>query len=200
MHAAATCTNFTTSLLDDMSGALTWGRLSVWPGMVIHDFDARSLVLNSRIAMGEHGAYQVLQVARLSHQDARGIVNPLDLSRSVAQAHREEITAEAPQPSTRRWWLAVALDARGRYAGANGFRDGAPCTTCADRPTDPARPNFERCRNAHSHAWNQVGHWEDTVPDRIGRHYVLGPIAETLTEAREVAAETCERLATFGHL
>ncbi|MGW3932908.1 hypothetical protein ACWECC_33165 [Streptomyces microflavus] len=189
----------TSPLLDDMSGALTFGRLAVQPGMVLHEGGARLLVLNSRIAAGEYGQRQELLIAAVTEGDARATwFHAWSMGLSVDFARSKTATAQAPQPSNRRWWLAVSLDGRDRYTGANGYRDGSPCTICAPRPLDPSRPNYEPCRNAHTHAWNVVGNWDRMAPGTS--HYVLGPTAETLDQAREIAADTCERIRTLGHL
>ncbi|WP_167163088.1 hypothetical protein [Streptomyces sp. MBT27] len=195
----ATPTTPVSPLLTDMSGALTQMRLAVRPGDVLHAYGARLLVLNTRFGTTEYGERQELSVVAVSHEDARATwFHAWSMGLDVEYARRESATAESPQPSTRRWWLAVSLDDKRRFSGANGFRDGSDCTICAPRPLDPARREYEPCRNAHAHAWNQIGDLDRIAPGR--RHYVLGPIAETWEQAREIAAETCERIRTVGHL
>ncbi|QDN54055.1 hypothetical protein [Streptomyces sp. S1D4-20] len=193
-----TCTDFTAApLLNDMSGALATRRIAAVPGMVLHEDGVRRLVLNTWYS--DNGEVQNLLVVALSHYDAMGILKPWNRSMAVDWAQRCTITAESPQPSNRRWWLAVTLDDQGRYKNSNAFCDGHPCEMCAERATDPNLQTRKPCRRAHAHAWNQVGSWEDQ--SRIhGVHYVLGVLADNLAQARKTARGICERIATGGHL
>ncbi|MET9778620.1 hypothetical protein ABZ023_30950 [Streptomyces sp. NPDC006367] len=195
-----TCTEFdATALLDDMSGALSTPRIAVKPGMVLHADGARRLVLNAWYSGDDHNERQNLMVVALSHDDAMGILKPWNSSLTVPLAQHQSVKAEYPQPSNRRWWLAVSLDDQDRYRGANGFRDGHPCDMCAPRATDPYFQTTVPCRKAHAHAWNQIGNWEDN--SRIhGKHYVLGVLADDVDQARETARGICERIRTVGHL
>lgn len=195
-----TCTAFNAApLTDDMSGALEWTRITVTPGMVLHEDGVRRLVLNTWYSTGQFGEVQNLQVVALSHDDSMGILKPWNSARSVTEAQRATVKAECPQPNRRRWWLAVSLDDQGRYQGANGFRESHPCEMCAPSAIDPDLQTREPCRTPRAHAWNQVGHWDD-YHRSPGRNVVLAPIADTLDQAREIAREICERIRTVGHL
>ncbi|MGW2421493.1 hypothetical protein ACWC0C_19965 [Streptomyces sp. NPDC001709] len=193
-----TCTDFAAApLLDDMSGVLSTSRIAAVPGMVLHEDGVRRLVLNTWYS--DNGERQNLLVVALSHYDAMGILKPWNSAMNVDWAQRRTIKAQSPQPSDRRWWLAVTLDEQRRYKGAKAFRDGHPCEMCSERATDPNLQTRNPCRRAHAHAWNQVGFWEDQ--SRIhGVHYVLGVLADDIDQARETARGICERIATVGHL
>lgn len=195
-----TCTDFdATTLLNDMSGALSTTRIAVKPGMVLHEDGVRRLVLNTWYSGSDNDERQNLTMVALSHDDAMGTQEPWNSSLAVHLAQHQSVKAKSPQPSNRRWWLAVSLDDQGRYRGANGFCDGHPCEMCAPRATDPYYQTTESCRKAHAHAWNQVGNWEDN--SRIhGKHYILGVLADDVDEARDTARGICERIRTVGHL
>ncbi|MEE1736481.1 hypothetical protein PUR49_08205 [Streptomyces sp. BE147] len=192
------CTAFdATALLGDMSGALSTRAIAVAPGTVLHEDGVRRLVLNTWYS--DHGELHNLTVVALSHDDTRGIHKPQTISQPADWAQRLRIEAQSPQPSNRRWWLAIGLDDEGRYRGANGFCDGQPCEMCSPRSYDPDLQTREPCRRAHAHAWNQVGFWEDQSRN-YGVHYILGVTANGLGQARKAALRICERIRTTGHL
>ncbi|MFF4276209.1 hypothetical protein [Streptomyces sp. NPDC001536] len=198
-----TCTEFTSTVLDSRTAPMTIQRLAVKPGDVLHDMGVRFLVLNARFSDNPpHGTRQVLTVAALSHTDAMGVLVPWTMSLSVDAARGRDATVEAPEPDTRRWWVAATLDDRGRLDGANGHQEGADCERCADRPLDPARRNYVPCKAAQAHAWNEVGYWEDSRHrlEAPRTYYVLPVIADTWEDARMQARDLCERLRTVGHL
>uniref|UniRef100_UPI003F497BEB hypothetical protein n=1 Tax=Streptomyces sp. CA-136453 TaxID=3240050 RepID=UPI003F497BEB len=187
------------ALFDDMSGALTQNRLTVQPGQILHAYGVRLLVLSAGFGTTPFGERQELSVVAVSHDDARATYfRAWNMGLGVEYARREFVKIEIPQPNKRRWWMAVSLDGKGHFEGANGHQEGAPCTVCADSPLDPSRPNYEPCRYALRHAWNTVNDWDRVAPGR--RHYVLSAAADTWEQARAVAAETCERIRTVGHL
>ncbi|MFG3132926.1 hypothetical protein ACGFZU_35160 [Streptomyces tendae] len=199
----ATCTEFTSTVLDSRTAPMTVSRLAVMPGDVFHDGGVRYLVLNTRYPDVPHcGLRQSLTVAALSHADTRGILKPWTMGLSVDYARTKDATVEAPEPDARRWWVATVLDDRDRFDGANGYRESDDCERCADAPLDPARRNYVTCKSARAHAWNQVGEWQDARHrlEAPRDYYVLPVIADTWEDAREQVRALCERLRTVGHL
>ncbi|GHH25598.1 hypothetical protein [Streptomyces rubradiris] len=197
------CPEFTSTVLAARTAPMTVQRLAVKPGDVVHDGGARYLVLNVRYADAPHcGLRQCLTVAALSHADAQGILKPWTMGLAVDYARTRDAIVEAPEPDARRWWVAAVLDDRGRFEGANGYQESADCERCADKPLDPARRNYAPCKAAQSHAWNQVGAWEDSRHrlEAPRTYYVLPVLADTWEDARTQVRELCERLRTIGHL
>lgn len=199
----ATCTEFASTVLDSRTAPMTVQRLAVKPGDVLHTMGVRFLVLNARFSDNPpYGTRQMLTVAALSHADTMGVLRPWNMGLSVDAARTENVTVEAPEPDARRWWVAVTLDDRDRFDGANGYREGADCERCADKPLDPARRNCVPCVAAQAHAWNEVGYWEDSRHrlEAPRTYYVLPVLADTWEDARTQVRDVCERLRTVGHL
>ncbi|MFI8265350.1 hypothetical protein [Streptomyces sp. NPDC085665] len=196
------CTEFTSTVLDSRTAPTTVQRLAVMPGDVFHDGGARYLVLNVRYGDSPFGTRQMLTVAALSHQDTRGILKPYEMGLTVGFARHESAVVEAPEPDVRRWWIAVTLDDRHRFLGANGYQESGDCSTCADTHVDPARRNYVPCKAARAHAWNVTGQWQDSRHrlEAPRFYYVLPVIADTWEDARSEAHAICERLRIDGHL
>ncbi|WP_329317212.1 hypothetical protein OG723_44430 (plasmid) [Streptomyces sp. NBC_01278] len=197
-----TCTDFAHTLTANHGAPTPTTQLAVNPGDVLHYMGARLLVLNSRIRGYQHGERQSMTVVALTHADTLGIGKPWEIALTVTLAGHHGVTVEQPAPDPRRWWLAVTLDDRHRFVGANGYQESADCSTCADTPLDPASRNYVPCKAARAHAWNTTGQWEESRHrlEAPRSYYVLPVIADTWEDARTEARDICERLRTDGHL